>query len=1584
MLHIFHFFLYILMNYINEIDILIDKLLNNFNYYINNNNLLNIFTSDVNFIKYQNDILNNIKKFIDNISKEDILNIIKNDKYYELILNIIKNYCCYYIYLGIAYYYKGTRDLYIANLIESSRHQYEKEYQIPNFFTTISNSNLILFYSIIKNMISLSSLKNIEKVKIECLNNITKYESITEFLNEFDEQYIQDYFLIDNNIHNIIKSIIIKILYIKTDKTNLLSIITDDEKQNAEYKYIQVVFSSESKMIDYNIIQKFLEMNKINKISSTEIYDYIRTYNIYDKEETLINKLFNTNVFIPITEEFIRYHKDTEIYDTNILSEIENIEGRTATKIKYIISKINNIKNYYSSNGDKTKLDQLYYKPLLAKKAVLFNDNEEIKIIQKLSQYEKAQDYKLLVDLQNIRKYAFVNYKNLSKDGMKIRPNNTIQCIRSSTFENKKNESINTRVTNSMIDSNMIGICFNPSKIPLEFIKNNQLIDIKTLYKSGKNQYKIFSKLLNDKLEKPDNKLYYWLFDLSIDKPIINTFEEYTEGKTQKDICNNIMIMLKYLYNQYIDIIKNNQTKNLLNNNSISFNDICSLLPLNKNLWYMKDIIIDILLNKLDYELQYTLQFDNIEESTKEIIKLPYVEIKESLIEDIILKEQIIEENIEAHKNISICKHYIDWAEIKKIAKNSEEFNQAIFDFINHYMKSSEHDQYICKSCGEVLEVQKFTFESTYIEELDTYFLTTSSFVNLNLEDIAKYSKFTRIIRNIDKIIERIGYFSDMIQFVGSTPVVKLKRKSIIKDTIDLILLHTNWLKKQPKDRSNLYNKKYGINKELSNLFFFDLKDDIFLTSSTDTDHYKIIKYNNIITYIIFLLILELNIGQILGFRIDNKYNLQIFNTIKGSVFNEFYIRINQQDKTPLIEYPLLCYIIFYISGIIISKKIWLYDDTLIEPTNKASYHINIQKSIIHTIVDLINTIIESDLESESSNFLYKIINSRIIVKLNTLYKDQNLYNKVQEKFDKSVGYNNSGKLIIYKKSPIYIDLKEEFIMKIRDFTRCEFYINHLNVKNYEISKDILSELSICNNGQFHSWKLKNNELECSICGANYNNILKNKNITKYSKNSDYIKKVKLYNLNELSKKYCSTGTLHKLDKSDICSICNVNINSKKSDEELFNLEKNLEKQVNVKFTNNLNTLNKYYNDIKEKDTYKNTILSNVIKKFTNNTKGDIRSYIKSFINKLEKIIGNKFRIQNKIYYLNERVYEIDHDYLGNPLKKNIKHRFILESDNIMHKINNHSYFNKDILYYKDSYQNTYVYYDLLTYQYLGYSKDITNIIESKNNTYIKILPSLYDAILLLGCENDILDLYHMNRKFEKLSKEEIYNQIIRNRIVNLKHIISKIQTILYSFHHTKTYIENKLDSLYKNIKISNLILKQKDKNKNIFQNYSIILNNIFPTNEIINDYNIISSHYINILDIISLNNNDSIILFYFLYNIEKLLDSNENISNISEIGNMIAIMIYDMFLLYYKSMSDYNIRKFDFLLINYSPYVDEKIRVSEKYQDILTKEIVDEVNVEDAYIEREELDAVDLDDYDVDDDIDDRVDAIGYNSGDE
>ena len=135
--------------------------------------------------------------------------------------------------------------------------------------------------------------------------------------------------------------------------------------------------------------------------------------------------------------------------------------------------------------------------------------------------------------------------------------------------------------------------------------------------------------------------------------------------------------------------------------------------------------------------------------------------------------------------------------------------------------------------------------------------------VNLNLEEIPKYKIYMKTIRNIEKNIEKFAYSVDLQSYIGNTPVIKLKRKMIIKDVIDLILIHTGWLKNQPKDRIAQSSKKYGINKDLTNLFFFELKDDIFVFSSIEVDYYKIIKFNNIMAYLIFVIITEMNSGQI-------------------------------------------------------------------------------------------------------------------------------------------------------------------------------------------------------------------------------------------------------------------------------------------------------------------------------------------------------------------------------------------------------------------------------------------------------------------------------------------------------------------------------------------------------------------------------------------------------------------------------------------------------------------------------------------------------------------------------------------------
>ena len=55
------------------------------------------------------------------------------------------------------------------------------------------------------------------------------------------------------------------------------------------------------------------------------------------------------------------------------------------TKMKYIISNITEVQNYkIKSEQEKNKIDQLFYKRLEYRDAILFNNLEEINIIRKL------------------------------------------------------------------------------------------------------------------------------------------------------------------------------------------------------------------------------------------------------------------------------------------------------------------------------------------------------------------------------------------------------------------------------------------------------------------------------------------------------------------------------------------------------------------------------------------------------------------------------------------------------------------------------------------------------------------------------------------------------------------------------------------------------------------------------------------------------------------------------------------------------------------------------------------------------------------------------------------------------------------------------------------------------------------------------------------------------------------------------------------------------------------------------------------------------------------------------------------------
>lgn len=1599
--------------YVNQVDDLFDGVLNKFNDFLLKEKSFQKLSSDTNFVKFQNEILGYIQKFINSLSKKDIINIIKKESYYDSILNIIKRYCAFYIYLGIAYYYEGGRDLYITNIIEASRYQKDATFQITNFFNSENNSKIITFYNDIKNFISLLQFKTIDKIKIVLSNNPLKFESTIKLFNDLGEDYVIEYFIDSkDNFHNIMKALIFKQIYLKEEKNEIINMLNQQEKENAEYKYIEIVVSNEKKLVDFNVIQKFLNIEQLKTGLAEEIYGYLEDMRntkefIIRENQDYINYLFANQIIIPITEDFLRYHKDTEKYDPESLVESTNIKERDATKIKYIINKMNNIRNYYSPLLDKNpkqklETESLFFKPLDPKMAILYNNDEEIKIIQKLELSESAADYDLLVDLENIRKYSYVNFKHFSKDGIKIRPSKTIQAIRSTNLKYKGNDSktnIEVRIGHDNIDMNVIGIAWNPSKIPLDCFEARDLIDVRKKLEED-NGYNAFVKIMGKTFEEPNKKLYYWLFDNSKDKPKVEAYVNYNADDAQR----NIKIMIEEIYKNYIKMVQNKLSSYIQKVDEFSIWSMDNILKgytkkyfdFNLNPESKNEIIEKIILDKIP---ELKIEDDNVDSmipgKRDKLIELPILDLKKEKLNIIELGKSEIDVSLElSGKNLPVCQHYVKWRNIMKISKKSDEFNQAIFDYVKQYVKLSDRGEYICKSCNEQVQIQKYVMEGTYVEELDT-FLTTSLAVNQNLEELPKYAKYKRTIRNIEKNIEKFAYTMDLLAYIGNTPVIKLRRKMAIKDIIDLILIHTDWLRGQPKDRIEQYNKKYGISKELTNLFFFELKDEIFLTSSQETDYYKLIKYNNIMAYLILILITEMNSGQLLGLREDKRYNFFFFQKIGLTLFDNLFLRTNQKEKIALTKIPLLAYTLYYMSGIMVSNRLWLYNDNSVEQKDKAVYLINLQKTVIHTVVDLFNTLAEANFDNnKDKNFLYEIINGRISIKLHHTFNDEQLLKRIEANSMKNIRFDESTKKVTFLTKKVgFVDLDIDFkiIEKINE--TCNIATNDMTKKPFGIDKNTIDVLTNCPDGKFHSWTFKSGDLICSLCSKSYNELIKLISTTSTEKpTNEYLDKIKLINLKKLAKKYCISGELHEPDDSGKCIKCGVIINSfEPSDKELKLLEKNIEIKTNETSIEQINALRKYNENLKIDDENTKKIINKLLKRYDDETKGKLENYIIDFVNRLSKILGPKIKVQDKTIYLLDTQYIIDHDYFGNPLKEPF---YLLSSEDKLKLFKKHSSFNKDVLYYKDNANKVYVYYDSITCQYIGYSEDNKTIKRTRNNASLKIDLSLKDSIMYLGYENQYYNIYHVNKDYQKDLPSNLGNdtkdvilKIIRNRMNNLKQIITRSQSIIHNIRNS-----GQIDSIYnfeeKQIvnefikKLKKFNIKDETGHNNIFKHYRHIIHKLPISYNIPDNLNIeLNKNYLDINYINALTNSDSKLIFYLIFNFNRLLDYNKQPVIESELSHLIIKVIRYLFNLYYRPYSNYHVRRFDFLLINETPYIDETLKVVGHYQELLTQQEIDDPDKkEKEYTAEQEMESLDIDDYEQDDDIDGAAEALdGY-----
>jgi hypothetical protein len=232
---------------------------------------------------------------------------------------------------------------------------------------------------------------------------------------------------------------------------------------------------------------------------------------------------------------------------------------------------------------------------------VLYNDDEELKIIQKLDLSKDINDYDLSIDLKNIRKYSYINFKNFSKNGIKIRTPNTIECIRYINVLDNKLHSLETRICNDNIDINVIGVAYNPSNLILETLKFNNLVDVRKITKE-ENGFIAFNKILNTDSKKGDKKIYYWLFNNN-DKPELDKYIDINVN----DPVNNIKVMLEQLYYNYIDIQKNKFIKYIDKLKDLSFNDLDRLFKVynikdlgNKTMNELFELLIETKIKEYD------------------------------------------------------------------------------------------------------------------------------------------------------------------------------------------------------------------------------------------------------------------------------------------------------------------------------------------------------------------------------------------------------------------------------------------------------------------------------------------------------------------------------------------------------------------------------------------------------------------------------------------------------------------------------------------------------------------------------------------------------------------------------------------------------------------------------------------------------------------------------------------------------------------------------------------------------------------------------------------------------------------------
>jgi len=1465
-------------------------------------------------------------KIIDTINYSTIYSQINNDKNKKKISNVIEKYILYYLLLRL-----NISDDEKSNEPNNEKVFVEKIFNLSNDFPVLDSVaigelvDIYLLYNTTVTLINILKKSNNKEINLSILPNNEKTVEIIQMFNDIGIETVIDFCDTSkkDGTHNIIMSLLIRKIYIKTDKKELTQIIEENDLHNAEFKYITII-EARIKEIDFASLEALFDINQ-RKIGFPEDYykliDDYKVITLGDIEENLdpeyaiqsnllsddrkIAYLFHKKLLIPISDEILRYNVEAEKYIEQNQETKQNY--KTDTKLNYIINKIHVI----TDNAKNSDAKKLYYQPLYYRQAVPYNDIEEMKIMKKFADIGRVntENVSSFIDLLSFRVYPYINYNNFAHYGFNHKHYYTTDTLRyvnfrfgSKSIENIQDKYMQWRIithdkykVNNQHDfnSSIVGVAFpkyiNFLPYDIRCLKLKKSVNVR---KYNKNGYKIAKHLLEKLIteNKTFSKTPFWIFDLNTDKFSQDQYE---------DINTSDPLYFKKLISKMYDTIEQLTLDRILNmynmyspltlHQSRQILQIISkrLVPIPIYSQKMAEINYARYFTHLPQRIE-TIDIRDISFPSIELIKIPTYTPPKNLKVAIINvdKKEILDVNV---LDLAVCQHTISLEYIQKLReKDPTLFTKKLNEFYKRYVIDHINSDYICNSCSQNINIDKYIYQ---YGDLIKIFAESK----IPLEEQRRYEKFTKAITSLDKIIERMGSIFNLSEYMGNNPSSVIKRRETIRNLLDILLSSQDLRAKNPTkfdNESNILKNVTGA--KYSEYFAFPVENDIFVYSSRDTDKFKKMKYNTILTHIAVLMLLDINNASIIYLNPDKLINITIFEKYGLGTLDNLKLRINNSnDLVHLGNYLLLSYVVYYMSSMMIRYKIYEID-------NEANQNVDLKKGvppldrlkIMHTIVHVLSIIVDRKVKNPDE-YLYTILSTNYFIKLSTIFNIQNSTNTLKE-----IRYNIEKKLQNDNQLVKKLTTKEHYMHPIDGKLMAKYPISE-----YKSSRFFVRYFPVKPSNMFQSYTV--DEL----------NIMVRKDLIWMYKNDNSVLKL---NIDILK--------LNEFTLPELYAIKNKYI-------ELVRTQVEMQK----------NNLNRLEAKILKKQNKLNVLLNNL-----SNDMLPFNEILDDFINKMEKYINESQSIYIEDFYLRKSVFIIDHDLAGFPTKP-------VKIDKITIKYKD-SITNKDVIVYRD--KNVERYYDIYTLAYLGYKDTNTNFVEVKNSRYLIIKHSLLDKIKYIGLYNKYVNILPLDKKLLYESKnrgdiiytnKELVNQLLQNKISQDKILIEKFQRIIFSIRNnvsnknrnpekTEVTKEKKLIDEF-SIRLQNLKILNDDfvlflQNwKNVCASYKFTIDENISKNLIDKDNN----KYID-SDAIMNNNKYNILIKYLLLELINLIEMNTDKTNIN-LCSLIS-MVFDLMWQDYSIKNNYEINTF--LLILYSTseeIINSSISIEDPTDKIVTQE---------------------------------------------